>query len=325
MKKISLILLSVLVIIGLALGLSYFWLTSSSVYAAHYNFSKSIKDKNLEETKKYMDIQKVTDSYFESIQQFTGGLIKKEDIGSGLEKAISNGRFIKTDDLPNSPLQSFNSKKLTKEGSEYKLKAPLFISEGSQETFDSELFFTKEGSEWKITKIKIDLSKLLTSTNQQNSQPEVKTQEVKLDSEITTSKFKVKVSKIEYFPVLESTNELTKEKILLKLINSENIFAKISFEATNISNSGSYFSLVPSIETQDNKIYKPEYRENLYLFEKTEENTDTKLDFSTLLNPNSKGSGVKILEVPANNKESQKVLIEDKEDYPQQNNYKWFQ
>ena len=273
-KKISGTIASVLLVLLLITGTGYYWF-NSSVYTAYANFSKAVKDKNLDKTKKYLDLDKFVDSYYaqisESFGSATGG---KEGAKTAIEEAIKEGSFLKNEDLVDNSIEAFNSKKLIVDGKDYKIKSKL----GGESPLNSEIYFTKENNDWKITKIKIDFSEFkekMKELNQLSKETikldsdnfKFKIQEVKIGEEIRTKKFGVKVTKLEFLTVLETKKEYGNEIVTLKPQNSNNIFAKFTYEAVNISNSGTYFTTEPVIETLNGQTYKKDYRENLYLFQ----------------------------------------------------------
>ena len=321
MNKLTTTIIAILLVIMLALGGAYFWF-STSVFPAYSNFSIAVKSKNLDEVKKYVDIDILADSYVGSAKAVIGDLFTKESATKTINESITAGKFVKDSNLVSSQLEAYSSGKLVADGADYRLKVDLYSSSSSDTTVDADLYFTKEAGSWKVTKVKIDFAKIFSQAISNQKQPETKTNELKIGSEATTTKFKIKVTALEFVSTLETKQAYSSQPTILKPLTAANIFAKISFEATNVSNTGSYFSLLPSIRTADGKVFKPDYRENMYLFEKV--STDKKsLDLSSMLNPSEKGYGIKIIEIPGANKEKSSVLIEDMEGYPNVAKYIW--
>jgi hypothetical protein len=163
MNKILLVAAIILVVVVSAFGGGYWWY-SSSVNFAYYGFSKGVKDKNVDEVKKYMDLSKFVDSFGDISASFGQefGQEQKDSSKKDIEKAISDGKFVQNINLADSQWDAFNNKKLTADGSNYKLSLKIGDSGISQ---DVDFYFTKESSGWKVTKLKFDIAKIMSENS----------------------------------------------------------------------------------------------------------------------------------------------------------------
>ena len=174
-KKILPLIISILAVVILVLGSSYYWYTTS-VYVAYANLSQALKDKNLSETKKYMDVDKFVDSLFKDAKEVYGGLnqagadsVNKSSLKQSIEEAITKGEFINQKYMITSPVEVFNKNILQANSAKYKLELELFGDAGRGIKLKSKFYFTKESDGWKLTDSKTDYKLLQDSIIQETN------------------------------------------------------------------------------------------------------------------------------------------------------------
>lgn len=167
-KKILPLIISILAVVILVLGSSYYWYTTS-VYVAYANLSQALKDKNLSETKKYMDVDKFVDSQFKDAKEVYGDLVNKSSLKQSIEEAITKGEFINQKYMITSPVEVFNKNILQANSAKYKLELELFNDAREGIKLKSKFYFTKESDGWKLTDSKTDYKLLQDSIIQETN------------------------------------------------------------------------------------------------------------------------------------------------------------
>jgi hypothetical protein len=174
-KKFLPLIISILAVVILVLGGSYYWYTTS-VYVAYANFSQALKDKNLSEAKKYMDVDKFVASQFNDAKELFGGLNEAEagflnnsSLKQSIEEAITRGEFIDQKYMITSPVEVFNKNILQADGAKYKLELELFNDAPDGIKLKSKFYFTKESEGWKLTDSKTDYKLLQDSIIQETN------------------------------------------------------------------------------------------------------------------------------------------------------------
>jgi hypothetical protein len=173
-NKTFTIILGVLSILLLIIGGFYLYVVNSPQYA-FYKLSEANSNKDLEEFKKYADIESSVnhlsqknvevmreelDTQDESGQEFIEGLIfnsfesetAKDSFVYQIESEVNEGKFLEKEF---SLLEAFSSGQV--DDNEFRVKIDKYSGEDASEVW---LVFTKEDEGWKVTKFDLDWEKV---------------------------------------------------------------------------------------------------------------------------------------------------------------------